>query len=184
MYAGGYATGGHVAKTSWCRMEPRLPEVVPFPWINTSVPVDLSSTAESGEEHLALENIEKWTDGLRTSIERACFANYLEKVEAIGAEPPTVPVIKRPRDIWRHIEIESVRPQGRDLIVVYAVPEWDDNLHHEWCIKGTDRLLYVGQFLDYPADSYGDIESGNSALDYDETIARLEHLPQQWTSNT
>jgi hypothetical protein len=25
----------------------------------------------------------------------------------------------------------------------------------EWCIRGTDELLYVGQFLGYPVDGYG-----------------------------
>jgi hypothetical protein len=161
-----------------------LKDAVQFPWINASIPVDLTYTHLTGEEHRALGNMAKWSQGLQNSIERACFANYLEKVEAIGAEPPTVPVIKRPGDVWKHIQIKSVRPQGADLVVVYVEPSWDDTLHLEWCIQGTDRLLYVGQVLCYPADGYEGIKSGNNARNCEETIVRLGHLPQRWTSDT
>jgi hypothetical protein len=165
-------------------MATELDNHVVFPWIHVSVPVDVTFSELTGEEHIALRSMRDWTAGLRTSIERACFADYLEHVEAIDGQPPTVPVIKRPSEVWEHIQVRSVRPQGADLVVVYAEPSWDDNLHHEWCIQGNDRLLYVGQFLGYSADSYGEIESGNSARNYDQTIARLGHLPQAWNSHT
>jgi hypothetical protein len=163
-----------------CRLVAAVQSEVRFPWINVSVPVVLTYTDLTGEEHQAIAGMANWSEGLRTLIERACFANYLEKAEAIGAQPPTVPVIKQPSDIWGHINVKSVRPQGRDLVVVYAEPDWDENLHHEWCVQGVDRLLYVGQVLCYPAGGYGDVESGNSALNFEETITRLGHLPQQW----
>jgi len=159
-----------------------LPDRVTFPWTNASVPVDVSSSDLTGEEHIALSGMSSWTEGLRISIERACFADYLDMVWAIDAKPPTVPVIKRPSEVWSHIQIRSVTPQGTELVLVYAEPRWDENLHHEWCIRGKDRLLYVGQFLGYSADAYGRIEHGNRARNYDETIARLEHLPQGWDS--
>jgi hypothetical protein len=162
-----------------------LAENVVFPWLNVPVQVDSTFSDLTGEEHLALRNMGNWTDGLRTALERACFADYLEKIEAIGAQPPTVPVIKCPNEIWNHVRVESVRPEGADLIVVYAEPSWQIDLCHEWCIEGSDRLLYVGPFLGYSPSSYATIEAGmNSARNYDETIARLAHLPQDWNSPT
>jgi hypothetical protein len=44
-------------------------------------------------------------------------------------------------------------------------------------------LLYVGQFLDYSGDSYRSIRDGNSAVSYEETIARLGHIPQSWATD-
>ncbi|MCO6046726.1 hypothetical protein NG895_22750 [Aeoliella sp. ICT_H6.2] len=152
-----------------------------FPWLNVEVKVVDDFTEPTGEEHLALANMERWSDSLRTRIERACFADYLDKVDAIAATPPTVPVIKRPEHIWRHVEVESVRAQGPELVVVYAVPEWDIEEQHEWCIHGTDDLIYVGQVLCYYPNGYYGIEDfTNSARDYDEIIEKLEHLPQEW----
>jgi hypothetical protein len=158
-----------------------LPEKVLFPWIEAEVEVVDDFTEPTGEEHLALARIARWSDSLRTKIERACFADYLDKVDAIAAAPPTVPVIKQASEIWAHVEVSSVRAQGKELIVVYAVPEWDIEEQHEWCIKGTDDLVYVGQVLCYDPDAYCDIDDfTNRALNYDEVIEKLGHLPLRW----
>src|SRR5581483_4457757 len=124
-------------------MSMALPDKVKFPWIDAEVNVVDDFTEPTGEEHLALAGMMRWSDSLRTKIERACYADYLDKVDAIAASPPTVPVIKRPADIWAHVKVSSVRPQGPDMIVVYAVPEWDVEEQHELCIKGSDDLVYV-----------------------------------------
>jgi hypothetical protein len=160
-----------------------IPTYVIFPWVLARVPVEQDPEESIGGEETAIENMSKWTEGLRTAIERACFADYLQKIEDIGAEPPTVPAIKAASQVWNHIELQSVRAFGPNIVVVYAVPAWDEDLHHEWCIEGTDTLLYVGQFLDYSGDSYRSIRDGNSAVSYEETIARLGHIPQSWATD-
>ncbi|GLQ98675.1 hypothetical protein [Dyella mobilis] len=159
-----------------------LPETVTFPWLGVSVPVQVDSDFATGEERIALDNIGLWTPSLKISLERACFADYLTKVYEIGAEPPTVPVIKRPQDIWRHITINSVRLEGKAHVIVYAVPSWHEDLHHEWCIEGTDTLHYVVQFLACSAEGYDIIDSTNSARGYDAVIERFSHIPQSWPS--
>ncbi|MFC4309897.1 DUF6985 domain-containing protein [Steroidobacter flavus] len=161
-----------------------IPTDLVFPWVLTRVPVKWDPEDAIGGEEAALQNIPRWTDGLRIAIERACFADYLQKIDDIAAEPPTVPVIKSPSQVWSHIELQSVRPFGPDIVVVYAVPAWDENLHHEWCVEGTDTLLYVGQFLGYSGDGYRSLQHGNAAVSYEETIARLGHLPQSWVTDS
>jgi hypothetical protein len=71
-----------------------IPTDVIFPWVLTRVPVKQDPEELIGGEETAIRNISRWTDRLRIAIERACFADYLQKIEDIGAEPPTVPVIK------------------------------------------------------------------------------------------
>lgn len=158
-----------------------LPHKVTFPWLNVEVDVKPDSDDVTGEEHLAIANMMTWTDSLRIKLERACFADYLDKVYSIAAKPPTVPAIKAPEQTWRHVEIRTVRPQGAAVIMVYAVPEWDIEEHHEWCIQGIDELVYVGQFLGYSADGYFDLnESINRARNYNKIIDELGHIPLQW----
>ena len=162
-----------------------IPTYVIFPWVLTRVPVKQAPEGSIDADETAIRNISRWTDRLRSAIERACFADYLQKIEDIGAEPPTVPVIKTASQVWNHIELQSVRTIGPSIVVVYAVPAWDENLHHEWCIEGIDTLLYVGQFLYYysSSDGYRSSDGGNSAVSYEETIARLGHLPQSWVTH-
>ena len=155
----------------------KLPDTVVFPWLGVAVPVRVDESA-TGDEEVALKSMADWTPVLRTALERACFADYLGKIESIDAEPPTVPIIGKPSEIWKHIRIDSVRPEGCSHVIVYAVPSWQETLHHEWCIEGTATLHYVGQFLDYSADGYHGLKS--SAVGYDEVIDRLGHLPQSW----
>jgi len=157
-----------------------LPETIVFPWLGISVPVEAHPDDVTGEENIALANMNQWTHELKTKLELACYADYLRKIEAVDAEPPTVPVISTPSDIWKHVEVVSVRPEGRSHVIVYAVPAWSDTLHHEWCIEGVDRLVYVGQFLHYSAQAYLEITEDNSARGYEEVIARLGHVPRAW----
>jgi hypothetical protein len=162
------------------KMGNQLPRTVLIPWIESAIQVECVLDEVTGEESQALAEISNWTDSLKVAIERACFANYLEKIEDIGVEPPTVPVIKFPAEVWNHIEIESVRAQGKDLVVVYVVPAWDIDLQQEWCVEGTSKLHYVGQFLDYSPEAYRDIDTFNSAKNCEEIIARLAHIPLAW----
>jgi hypothetical protein len=130
---------------------------------------------------LAISGIERWSNNLREKIERACFAHYLEHVNAIGARPPIVPLINAPPGVWSHIDIKAIRPFGSDVVVVYAVPDWDVDEQLEWCIQGAESLIYVGQVLCYDADGYFNIESGNSARNFEQVIAALGHLPSDWS---
>jgi hypothetical protein len=163
---------------------PSLPSKVTFPWISIEVDVDGGLEEPTDEECEAIANMAAWTDSLRTKLERACFADYLAKIYAIDAKPPTVPVIKEPEHVWQHVDVRTVCPQGRDFIVVYAVPEWDLDEHHEWCVHGTDELVYVGQVISYSAEGYFDIdETINRARNYDEIIQQFGHLPLQWADD-
>lgn len=84
----------------------------------------------------------------------ACFADYRDKVDSIG--PESLPRIRRPSEVWKHLEFRHVRIDStvKDTVVIYVVPDWDAEEHMEWCIRGTDQLIYVGQFLGYPVNGY------------------------------
>jgi hypothetical protein len=58
--------------------------------------------------------------------------------------------------VWKHLEVRHIRidPAARDTVVVYVVPAWDIDNQMEWCIKGRDKLVYAGQFLQYPVRDY------------------------------
>lgn len=155
-----------------------LPSTVAFLWLGVRVPVRIDEDHATGEEANALAAMAHWTPGLRVAIEKSCFADYLERAWSIGAGPTTFPVIKAPADIWKHVQIDSVRPEGNSHVIVYAMPSWQETLHHEWCIEGIDTLHYVGQFLGYPADGYRAQES--ASVDPDAVIARLGHFTRSW----
>ena len=120
-----------------------------MPFVKRKVPVDVDF-----KNHPAIQSLAKWGPKLRKQIEEACFANYQEKLASIGAE--ALPKIRQPSHVWKHMKIQSVRIDTTvpDRIVVYVVPDWDEEEHLEWCIEGADRLVYVGQFLGYPVDGY------------------------------
>jgi hypothetical protein len=168
-----------------------MPEQIVFPWINRPVSV-YEVDEDEAQDTRALATISTWTDGLRVKLERACWADYLDKVYMLEAEPPDVPVITEPGQVWEHIVLHSVRPQGADYVVVYAEPAWDDSLHHEWVIQAPDQLHYVGQYLKYSVTD-DDRERGkgyfrcgadeNRALNYEELIAEHSHIPRQWPVN-
>jgi hypothetical protein len=104
--------------------------------------------------HPAIESLAEWGPKLQEQIEEACFANYQDKLASVGLG--TLPKIRQPSHVWKHMEVRSVRidPTVPDRIVVYVVPEWDDDEHLEWCVEGVDKLVYVGQFLGYAVDRY------------------------------
>jgi hypothetical protein len=124
---------------------------VSIPFFKKKVPVVVDL-----DRHPALDMIAKWGTDLKGKIEDACFANYQEKVASIGLGP-SMPRIKKPTDVWKHLEIRHVRIDAgvKDTVVLYVVPAWDIEEQMEWCIKGHDQLVYVGQFLQYPVDGYG-----------------------------
>jgi hypothetical protein len=125
------------------------PQEVAIPFVKEKVPV-----AVDFENHPAIKAIAAWGPELKRKIEEACFAHYRNKVESIG--PESLPKIRRPNEVWKHLEFRHVRidPTVKDRVVVYVVPDWDEEEQMEWCIRGTDRLVYVGQFLGYPVDGY------------------------------
>ena len=112
------------------------------------------------KRHPAIGAIAKWGPALRKKIEDACFADYREKVASIG--PGALPAIRRPAEVWKHLEFRHVRidPTVPDTVVLYVVPAWDEEEHHEWCVRGADELVYLGQFLGLPVDGYGRIGKG------------------------
>ncbi|MGV8040314.1 MAG: hypothetical protein AB2L07_09610 [Thermoanaerobaculaceae bacterium] len=162
-------------------MSAAVPDHVVFPWIRKRVPVDLTWSVKHGDENRAIAQMSCWSDSLRDAIEKACFAHYLEHVYAIDARPPVVPAITAPEQVWRHIDVKSVCPHGADVVVVYAIPEWDEDEQHEWCIRGTDELVYVGQVLCYDPAGYARVSAGNCARNYEDIIATLRHIPHTWT---
>jgi hypothetical protein len=127
---------------------PPIPEVL-IPFLKKKVPliVDL-------DDHPAMNLIKKWGPVLKKKIEEACFANYKNKVASIGMNP-SLPRIRKPNEVWKHLEVESIRIDARidDAIVIHVVPAWDIDLQMELCIKG-DRIVYAGQFLMYSVDGY------------------------------
>jgi hypothetical protein len=127
---------------------PPVPEVL-IPFLKKKVPIVVDL-----DEHPAMELIEKWGPALKKKIEDACFANYQQKIASIGMNP-ALPRIRKPNEVWKHIEVESVRIDARidDTVVIHLVPAWDIDLQMEICIKG-DRIVYADQFLMYPVDEY------------------------------
>ena len=128
--------------------DPLAPEVV-MPFIKRKVPVVVDV-----ENHPAIEALSEWGPALRKEIEEACFADYRDKVDLIG--PESLPKIRQPSHVWKHMKVQNVRidPTVPDRLVVYVVPAWDESEHMEWCIQGTDKLVYVGQFRGYSVDGY------------------------------
>jgi len=120
-----------------------------MPFVKRKVPVEVDF-----KNHPAIQSLGKWGPGLRKQIEEACFANYQGKLASIGAE--TLPKIRQPSQVWKYMKVQSVRIDSTvmDRVVVYVVPEWDEEEQMEWCIEGADKLVYVGQFLGYPVDGY------------------------------
>jgi hypothetical protein len=132
-------------------MPTSVPEVV-IPFMKKKVPLVVDV-----DRHPALELIKKWGPAIKKQIEHACFANYKDKIAAIGLNP-SLPRIRKPNEIWKHLEVESIRIDAcvDDTIVLHVVPAWDIDLQIELCIKG-DQLVYAGQFLLYPVDGYSDL---------------------------
>ena len=122
---------------------------VTVPFIKGKVPVRVDF-----ERHPAIAAIAAWGPELKRKIADACFADYQDKVSLIG--PESLPRIRRSAEVWKHLEVREVRidPTVADTVVVYVVPDWDESEHMEWCIRGTDEVVYVGQFLGYPVDGY------------------------------
>jgi hypothetical protein len=125
------------------------PEVA-LPFVKGKIPVVVDF-----ENHPAIEAIARWAPGLKQQIQEACFADYRDKVAAIG--PESLPRIRRPSEVWKHMTVRHVRidPTVKDAVVIYVVPDWDEEEHMEWCVRGTDQLVYAGQFLGYPVSGYG-----------------------------
>ena len=155
-----------------------IPDSIVFPWLNRSVSTQLPDEPD-GNEHLALNRMSSWPDELRDLLERACFANFLDMVYAIDASPPTVPAIKTVSGVWDHMDIRVVTPHGAEHILVYVVPEWDEDEHMEWCFRG-DKLLYVGQFLGYSPNGYDGFDESANPDHIDRTITEYGHLPDAW----
>ena len=122
-----------------------------IPFLKKKVPIIVDL-----DEHPAIKLIKKWGPGIKKKIEQACYANYQNKIASVGMNP-ALPRIRKPNEVWKHLEFESVRidASGTDTIVLHVIPAWDVDLQMELCIK-EDRIVYAGQFLQYPVDGYGD----------------------------
>jgi len=153
--------------------------MVKWPWSEQLVPVDLAWVDVCGKENEVLEQLQSWKLELRIEIERAVFASYLEKIYMVDAQPGTVPFVSSPEKVWGFIEIQSIAPHYPDVLVIYAIPEWDFDLQHEWCIKG-GRLIYVGQVLCYGANGYERIVEGNYAVDAESIIEKYSYVLERF----
>ena len=127
---------------------PPFPEVL-VPFLKKKVPIIVDL-----DEHPAMNLIKKWGPSLKTKIEDACFANYTKKIASIGMSS-ALPRIRKPNEVWKHVEFESVRIDARidDVVVIHLAPAWDVDLQMEICIKG-DRIVYAGSFCMYSVDGY------------------------------
>jgi PP-loop superfamily ATP-utilizing enzyme len=130
---------------------------VPNPFAKGKIPVVVEV-----QNHPAIKGIAEWGSALKRKIEEACFAEYRQKVASIG--PESLPRIRRASEIWKHIEFKQVRidPNVTDTVVFYVISTWDQDEHMEWCIRGTDQLIYVGQYLGYPVGGYAGLNTGMS----------------------
>jgi hypothetical protein len=106
------------------------------------------------ERHPALKLIESWGTKVKPAIAEACFANYQAKIAMIGKNP-NLPRIRKASEVWKHLQFESIRIDTAvpDTVVLHLIPAWDIDEQIEICIK-KDRIVYAGQFLMYPVDSY------------------------------
>ena len=166
-------------------MSVELPKAIVFLWTDQLVDLVLSGDDDEKLAELDVDaivnGILNWQENLKIAIERACFADYLSLIEATGCVPYDFDtgqepiLITSPEQVWQHIDVKSVRVENSDYQIVYAIPAWSYDLPHEWCIRGNESLIYVGQFLYYSANGYEDL-SDNMAIDYEKTIARLQHL--------
>jgi hypothetical protein len=129
--------------------ESRNQVLIPFLKRKVSLLVDVN-------RHPAMKQIKNWGAGIKKIIEDACFANYKDKVASIGMNP-SLPLIRKPNEVWKHLTVESVRLDAvvDNRLVVHLVPAWDIDEQMELCIEG-DRLVYSGQFLLYAVDGYKD----------------------------
>lgn len=129
-----------------------LEQEVAIPFVKGKVPVVIDF-----KNHPAIKTIAEWGLELKRKIEEACFLSYREKVASIG--PESLPRIRRANEIWKHLEIRHIRidPSVKDIVVIYVIPAWDESEHMEWCVQGTDKLIYVGQFLAYPVNGYQNV---------------------------
>ena len=92
-----------------------------IPFVKGKVPVVVDI-----ESHTAIQAIAQWGPELKRKIEEACLKHYRDKVDSIG--PETLPRIRSPREVWRHLKIQHVRidPTVKDRVVVYVLPDWDE----------------------------------------------------------
>jgi hypothetical protein len=104
--------------------------------------------------HPTMELIANWGPAIKKKVEEACFANYKAIIASIGLSP-SIPRIRKPNEVWKHLEVESIRIDAcvGDVVVLHLVPSWNIDLQIELCIKG-DEIVYAGQFLSYPVDAY------------------------------
>jgi PP-loop superfamily ATP-utilizing enzyme len=131
-----------------------LPQEVLIPFLKVKVPVVVDLA-----RHPAIECIARWGPELKRAIEEACFANYRNKLASVG--PESLPHVRRANEVWKQMEFREVRidPLVNDTVVLYVVPAWDIEEHLELCVRGTDELVYVGQFLGDPVDAYGKLKN-------------------------
>jgi hypothetical protein len=126
-----------------------LRQEIAIPYTKGKVPVVVDF-----ENHPGIEAIAQWGPDLKRKIEEACFAHYRERVASIG--PESLPRIRRPKEVWKYVAFRHVRidPMVKDTVVIYVVPEWDEDNHMEWCVQGTNKLVYAGEFVGGPVSVY------------------------------
>lgn len=128
-----------------------------LPFFKGDIPIIVET-----DNHAAIEEIENWPKSLKNDVEEACFRMYQDKVEMIGTE--TLPRIRRAAEVWKHIVVDCIRidPKIKDAMVIGIKPAWEVEHDAELCIR-KNKLVYAGQFLFYPPNTYGSIRDGNFA---------------------
>ena len=128
-----------------------MPHDVKIPFAKVKVQVVLDFDQFPGITAMA-----DWGPNLKREIEEACFNHFRNKVASIG--PETLPIIRRPADVWKHLEFQHVRidPAVSEAVVIYVIPAWDQDNHMEWCVRD-NRLVYAGEFLGVPVERYSNL---------------------------
>ena len=123
--------------------------VISLPFLKKKVSLEIDL-----DRHPVMEMIAGWGAPMKKKIEEACFANYKEKINAIGMNR-SLPRLRKPSEVWKHLKVQSVRIDARvdDAAVLYLIPDWDIDLQLEICIEN-DQIVYCGQVLVYTVDSY------------------------------
>jgi len=122
---------------------------VSIPFLKKKVPLVVDT-----DRHPAMELIKNWGPALKTKIEESCFANYKNKIASVGLNP-SLPRIRKPNEVWKHLTVESIRIDAcvDNIVVLHIIPAWDIDLQMELCIKD-NQIVYAGQFLLYAVDAY------------------------------
>jgi hypothetical protein len=140
-----------------------------FPLKNEYIGLHIDDFREINHQHLNLIESLNFNEDLKSKIESAFFLACESFKHAVGLIEP---LLESKSDIWKYINFYGMKidetsiAQEDTYLVLEASGKWKDGHSYELVIKNGNELCYLGSFLYYPANSYGDISTndGNYAL--------------------